>query len=184
MKAVKILLNFWQASTFPDSLQRILQDICVPFKSKNKPDVQSKIRALHGLNIWIDCLEKELSGREITAISKHLPFVSLYLLHTLLDFVTSVTREKLKICSSNCETKFLAPKSEISILNWEESALCVFLALQALKKISGIAFTHLVSILTTVYFCQYVDASCKLEHCCQFEYKMVSYHSETRRLDV
>jgi hypothetical protein len=111
---------------------------------------------LHGLNIWVDCLQKELSGPQISEISKQLPFVSLYLLHTLLDFVTSVTREKLKISASNCltpnsETKIFSPSFETPILNWEESALCIFVALQALKEVCGIAFTHLVSVLTTDY---------------------------------
>lgn len=113
---------------FPDCLQRILQDICGPLKSKN-PGVLPKLRALHGLNIFVDSIAKELvsvNNRNDNAnnLQNQLPFVSLFLLHTLLDFVVAIYRKNV---------------NNVPTLNWEESAVCIFIALEVLKKVSDIS---------------------------------------------
>ena len=116
-----------QVDNFPDCLQRILQDICGPLKSKN-PGVLSKLRALHGLNIFVDSIAKELAAvinqnDKVNTLQNQLPFVSLYLLHTLLDFVVTIYRKNVKVPT----------------LNWEESAVSIFIALEVLKKVSDMS---------------------------------------------
>ncbi len=112
---------------FPDCLQRILQDICGPLKSKNS-GVLPKLRALHGLHIFVDSIAKELvivNNRNDNAnnLQNQLPFASLFLLHTLLDFVAAIYRKNVNVPT----------------LNWEESAVCIFIALEVLKKVSDIS---------------------------------------------
>jgi hypothetical protein len=125
------LFCFLQVSNFPDCLQRILQDICGPLKSAN-PVMSPKIRSLHGLVLLVNCLDDELSQRQsqnvqTQILQNQLPFLSLFLLHAILDFVAATFRKNLKVPT----------------LNWEESGLALFLAFEVLKKTSKLALEFL-----------------------------------------
>ena len=94
-----------------------------------------KIRSLHGLVLFLNCLDDELSQRKIVQnqngqtqiLQNQLPFLSLFLLHAILDFVAATFRKNLKVPT----------------LNWEESGLALFLAFEVLKKMAKLALEFL-----------------------------------------
>jgi hypothetical protein len=86
-----------------------------------------KIRSLHGLVLFLNCLDDELSQRKNQIVQNQLPFLSLFLLHAILNFVAATFRKNLKVPT----------------LNWEESGLALFVAFEVLKKAAKLALEFL-----------------------------------------
>lgn len=107
----------------PDSLQRILQNIFAALKSANA-QILPKIRSLHGSLIFTKCLKGELSSTKCRQeFRDQFNFISLFMVHSLLDFIDKTYKVFLKSTP----------------LNWQETSVSILAAFDVLDKISTLS---------------------------------------------
>ena len=73
----------------PDCLQRIIMEICEPWKTATiSKEFSLQIQALHGLKLFIRRLSKEvLEAQENTSLDRQLPFLTWFMSVTLKDLI-------------------------------------------------------------------------------------------------
>jgi len=131
-----------------DCLVRLFLILCASLKTESaRPS--SKLRSLHGLSLLVNQLTTEITTFQSEKLISQIPYLSWYLTHTLMNFITSTMENNLGQLSTSWQESALGVL--MSIGTWSEILkLCRFMKEMHVKRNIIIATNTLIKVITDI----------------------------------